>query len=451
MAFFKPKAATTGNKTPRNMPTEFVEVVSYDLPANEIVVRRIEKGGEEVRVGFVPEETPRKHARPETGHFCGKIKKPRDMTVAAGGILKLNRQGVTEDLTNGKLMVSWVDAWVRNPSEEFVFKGTGSVTYLAEKEGLRPDNTRGFSGLMTVLYDHRFQDISKGAVLTERIWKGEQPVTADSSADLATKIAHLVSKGLAAGVRFVDETATGDANRLAAAVVYPKHGHTASDIVSTFISNLDEDALSRIGDSIRCEVIPAVSLRIGNDTAGELLTGVNSEGKASHLGKVRELMSEVVEGQTQTFTVPKFMDAGVLVRVRVPTQGGDAYLSIENMAPLFGKQSVGIANAILAATTENSPLFAKTQATKNDKGNAAGSDTPDQPDQSGKHDAAPAQEPAAANAPADDLGDFFGSDAEPADMENLFGDAAVATDDLSDIFGSDDGAAPSKPAPNRMR
>ena len=271
MAIFKKKSASSSNRSARNMPTEFVEVVSYDVEANEIIVKRIERNGEQVRVGFAPNENPGNYARPEVKHFTGKIRKPRDMTTQPGGIMKLNRQGITEDLTDGKLMVSWVDAWVRNPSEEFVLKGTASVTYLAPKEGFREDGTVGHKGLMTVLCDDRYADMSRDKVLSENIWKGEKPAMVESSADLATRLAELVSKNLSAGVRFIDNTAEKD-SQLAAAVVYPRYGHSASDVVSAFISNLDEDALSRIGDSIRCEVIPAISLQIGNDTAGSAVS-----------------------------------------------------------------------------------------------------------------------------------------------------------------------------------
>lgn len=420
MAIFKKKSGESNQKSAKNMPTEFVEVVGYDLEANEIIAKRIEKEGEEVRIGFLPVQNPGKYARPEVEHFIGKKKKPRDMTTQPGGIMKLNRMGVSEDLTNGKLMVSWVDAWVRNPDEEFVLKGTASITYLAEKEALREDGTRGHKGLMTVLCDDRYSSVSRGDALSKRIWKGESPAMAESAADLTTKLANLIDKGLSAGVRFVDETAE-NGSRLAAAVVYPKYGVSPSDVVSSFISNLDEEALGKIGDSIKCEVIPAVSLQIGNDTAGELFTGKKADDKPSHMGKVRELFSSVIEQGSRTIQIPKFMDAGILVRLRTPKEG-DPYLSVENINPHFGVQSVGIADAVISASTKNSTLFALKDVAGKEK-QAKKQDAPKQ--------GVPAQEPE--TSPEADVLDAEG----PGGVDEFFGEAAQE-DDLSSIFGDDD-------------
>lgn len=439
MAIFKKKSASSNNRSARNMPTEFVEVVSYDVEANEIIVKRIERNGEQVRVGFAPNENPGNYARPEVKHFTGKIRKPRDMTTQPGGIMKLNRQGITEDLTDGKLMVSWVDAWVRNPSEEFVLKGTASVTYLAPKEGLREDGTVGHKGLMTVLCDDRYADMSRDKVLSENIWKGEKPMMVESSAELATRLAELISKNLSGGVRFVDETADDDA-KLAAAMVYPRYGHSASDVVSAFISNLDEEALSRIGDSIRCEVIPAISLQIGNDTAGEMFTGQKADGKASHMAKIREMLTATIEQKERAIQIPKFMDVGILVRMRVPKQG-DAYLSVENLTPLFGPQSNGIANAVLAATTASSAVFANSAPA------AKGEEKP----------AKPAEMEQPPTEPEQPVSNELSDASLPSSEENLSGvdhffgeDTIVPEDDLSDIFGDSEPSVPSSSG-NKMR
>lgn len=349
MAFFKKTNSTTVSR----LPSELIQVIRYE--GNEIIATRL-KDGTEVTVAFAPQEKAGKHARPEVAHFTGRVKKPRDMTAPAGSILKVDRNKVTEDLTSdGKMLVSWATAWSRDPKLEMVFKATSSITLLKEKEGAkREDGTQAYQGRLAVLMDDNFTEYADGC-LSEQLWQGEVPTLIENGDALRERVQTLLEKGLAAGVRMSGEGEEGF--EVDAVVVYPKYEVAPEKVAADFMAAVSEEFVAQIGQGIKCEVIPAYSLLIGNDTAAALHSGLNSDGKPSSLDYVRQSFLGKVKSGDKEREVPAFKPALIKVHVRTSADN-QPYLSVENIHPYWVKDpALGMKNAIVKAKTGNSEHF----------------------------------------------------------------------------------------------
>lgn len=438
MAFFK----KTDTNTVSRMPSELIQVLRYE--GNEIIAKRL-KDDTEVTVAFAPMEKAGNHARPEVAHFTGRVKKPRDMTAPAGSILKVDRSKITEDLTNGKMMISWATAWSRDPELEMVFKATSSITYLKEKEGVvREDGTKSYQGRLAVLMDDNFAEYADGR-LAEQLWKGEVPTLVESGQGLRERVQTLLEKGLAAGVRMSGEGEEGF--EVDAVVVYPKHNEAAEKVASEFMAAVSDEFVEQIGKSIQCEVIPAYGLAIGNDTAAALHSGVNSDGKPSPFEYVRQSFQGKIKSGDKERDIPAFKPALIKVHLR-KSADQVPYLSVENIHPFWVREpALGMKNAILKAGTENSAYF----SLKNDEPAASNSaeQKPAAPAASAEpaapvasaEPAAPAKESQPAPAPDDMMNAF---------QEEAFGDGGMGDEDWSDLFNDPEQEEGGSSAP-RMR
>lgn len=438
----------------RPLPSELVEVRGYDKEANEIDAIRLSTG-EAVRVGFLPRDKVTNRARPEVKHFTGDIKKPRDMTAPAGSILLLDRLVEQKDDNGGlKLMAAWATALVRKPEEENIIKGNASITFLAEKQGVREDGTKGYKGLLTMIGDDRFMAVN-GSKLggSHPVLQGEKPVLAASLDEAKSAAEAMLAKGLNAGVRVRagDDTASH--------CIYAKFQAEPAKLAAEFFNEIEPEIAQKIGSKdVACEVIPVVSLQIGSDTAGTLFTGMTSDGKESKsAAAIRQRFQGTVETRTgEERKVPAFTDAIALLRVR-HAQNGEPYFSVENLHPYWSKEPpLGINNAILRAHTENSAEFvvsAKQNAESTAKNEAAApAPAPEKRESAAVAAHSAAQSTKAARAeptPAEDagFGDFLDDD---NDRGFTFGDneGELSENDLRRAFGDFDDA-PTAPAATR--
>lgn len=430
-------SGTSNSRTPSRMPSEMVQVIRYE--DNEIIARRM-KNGEEVRIAFAQLKNPPSKPRPEVAHLTGKIKKPRDMTAPAGSILKIDRDNVTEDMTDGKMMISWVSVWSRNPEEELVFKANASITFLKESDKVREDGTKSYKGLLTIVMDETFSDYSDGR-LGKDLWKGHSPAMAADAGELSKAIESLAAAGLSTGVRMCMQGDNGPDTD--AVVLYAKYGVEPSKIASDFIASIQGNGIAeRIGQDIQCEVIPVFSMTIGNDTAAALSTGVNGEGKPSPMAFVRKSFQGTVTDNGNDRTIPRFMSAYVLARTR-NAQSSGPYLSVENLSPNFsGKPALGISEAILAAKTQNSALFQVLAQPQPESAPAASAPAPAAPAAASVEPAAPsASTQEASSGAADDDLDPFGGDSPSLDGFTQ-DTGSFSEDDFEGLFGDDSDDAP---------
>lgn len=424
MAIFKKNfKSSTGNRV---LPSELIEVRGYDEAANEIDAVRLATG-EAIRVGFLEREKAGNFARPEVKHFIGKIRKPRDMSSPAGSILLIDRN-IERD---GKLYTSWATAWVRRPEEESVIKATASITFLAEKPGKREDGTKGYKGLLSVLVDDNFAGVNGSKLAgAHPILKGAKPVLAENEKAARDAAIALIESGVSAGIR----VRAGD--EVASHCIFARYQEDPVKLVNEFFNEIDEETRNQIGESVALEVIPVISLQIGNDTAASLYTGMTSDGKENKSAAAirRRFLGTVTTSTGEERSVPAFTNTMALLRVR-HAANGTPYFSVENLHPHYSaKPALGINNAILAAATANSAQFVV----------KASNDAPASEVYGGAAPAAPAahaapEVPQAAAAPAeafasdeaggidfsDDGGFTFGEnegEMNESDLRALFGD-----------------------------
>lgn len=407
MAIFKKSfKSSTGNRV---LPSELIEVRGYDEAANEIDAIRLSTG-EAIRVGFLEREKAGNFARPEVKHFIGKIRKPRDMSSPPGSVLLIDRN-IERD---GKLYTSWATAWVRRPEEESVIKGSASITFLAEKPGKREDGTKGYKGLLTVVVDDNFAGTNDSKLAGEHpIIKGAKAVLADSDQAARDAAIALIEKGVSAGIRVRAGT------EVASHCIFARYQEDPAKLVNEFFNEIDEDTRALIGKDVDLEIIPVISLQIGNDTAAALYTGMTSDGKENKSAAAirRRFLGSVLSKEGEQRDVPAFTNTLALLRVRHAANGAP-YFSVENLHPQYSaKPILGTSNAILSAATPNSARFVMQAAQEAQNAPAA---------------AAPAAPAAAAPAPA--------KAAEPAPVAQAAAPAAAAQASNEGVdFSDDDG------------
>lgn len=429
MAIFKKSfKSSTGSRV---LPSELIEVRGYDEAANEIDAIRLSTG-EAIRVGFLEREKAGNFARPEVKHFIGKIRKPRDMSSPPGSVLLIDRN-IERD---GKLYTSWATAWVRRPEEESVIKGSASITFLAEKPGTREDGTKGYKGLLTVVVDDNFAGTNDSKLAGEHpIIKGAKAVLADSDQSARAAAIALIEKGVSAGIR----VRAGD--EVASHCIFARYQEDPAKLVNEFFNEIDEDTRAQIGNEVALEVIPVISLQIGNDTAAALYTGMTSDGKENKSAAAirRRFVGTVLNKDGEQRDVPAFTNTLALLRVR-HAANGTPYFSVENLHPHYSaKPALGTGNAILAAVTPNSPKFvvqATNEAEAAPSAPALAAPAPAQAKAAPVAQAAPVEAPAAVAQPSNEGVDFADDDGF------TFGDneGEMNEDELRSIFGDMDDA-----------
>lgn len=433
MAIFKKSfKSSTGSRV---LPSELIEVRGYDEAANEIEAVRLSTG-EAIRVGFLEREKTTNFARPEVKHFIGKIRKPRDMSSPPGSVLLIDRN-IERD---GKLYTSWATAWVRRPEEESVIKGTASITFLAEKPGKREDGTKGYKGLLTMVIDDNFAGTNDSKLAGEHpIIKGAKAVLADSDQGARAAAVALIEKGVSAGIR----VRAGD--EVASHCIFARFQEDPAKLVNEFFNEIDEETRAQIGNEVALEVIPVISMQIGNDTAAALYTGMTSDGKENKSAAAirRRFVGSVLTKEGEPRDVPAFTNTLALLRTR-HAANGTPYFSVENLHPHYSaKPALGTGNAILAAVTPNSPKFV-VQATQ-DAQAAPAAPAPTAPAAAPAKAAEPVPVAQAAAAPAAPVAsegvDFSDDDGF------TFGDneGEMNEDELRSIFGDMDDAPRSSP------
>lgn len=450
MALMK-KTFKAANQKDYAGPSRLIEVIDYDEANNEIKARLLDED-REVTVAFAERDKAGKFARPEVQHFLGNIKKPRDMTAPPGSIIKIDRVVDQGD----KLVTAWATVWSRDPNMEMVFRGLSSISFLGEKDGMRSDGTKGYKGLLSVVYSEEYSDYSKDNTVSNMVWNHVVPYLAKNDATAQKAALAMLQRGLGAGIRM------RHGEELGSHCIFNKGQGDPAAAVSEFFDNIVDEVREKIGAETVLEVIPVASLPIGNDTAAALFTGENADGKDDASAKaIRSRFQTEVTTKNGPRNVPSYVPALVMTRLRhTRAEKPVPYLSVEGLHPFWVKDPApGLSNAILAAKTASSDLFqlaTPDNEAQNDQAPAqpASQQAPQQeqtpraaPEES-RVQTAPTQQPAAVATPtrepepAQAAGDLSVNDIFGDDDDQVFGSAADEPFDVASIFGDMDDDEP---------
>lgn len=420
--------------------SEIVQVVGYDVEANEIDAIRLSTG-QPVRVAYQDYEkkADTKFARTEVKHLTGKVRIAGNNVAAPVGSLILCDRVQEKD---GKLYTSWTTAWVRKPDEQRVVSGLASITLLDENKGVeRDDGKTAYKGLMTVIGDDNCKiSDPKGcwAPATELL-RGYTPTLADSAETAEKLMVKMLSDSIHVGVRVRVGDDVGSVYLISN--FQGDHAKKASE----FMGSLEDSVREGIGKDVSLEIIPIASIRIGNETAGELFTGQKSDGKKSSASVIRERFNggETEHPRFGKRQIKAFVPALMMAHMR---QSKDVvYPSIENLhANYCAKPALGIQDAILVAATANSAIF-KVAAQATADAAAAPADAPAAPAAATPAPAAAEKPDASAPAAAADSAAAAGDDTAFENDGWQF-DGNGGDFDVASIFGHEEDNTPATPA-----